>query len=484
MATPSKFSASAVSTEPDKSAHSFILTGRPGIGKTYFVSTVDRCFIIPIEEGLKGASPEHRPAHFTVVPRTLAELEQALDVFASTINAPAAGGKRPFGHVALDSLSGIEALIHDAACAEENVRHMEGKEYNKVWAAALPLFARIQRKLDAIRRTGTHVWLIAHAQEVVDANEDGETFRRWDLAFRGNGSKAMEVRNLWRQWADHVLFLDWDLSVRSQKGKRTVGKLRARILRCRESGFAFAKTRARIPDTLPATWEDLRRAMAAGTPASEAKLRSQIQELLGKLTDDDAALIKADLAKASTANRLAAVLSRAQGMAAVERANQADVTPTQPEEPAQAEAASPYDPDTGEVYDEPAEALTDTPEPVVAEEAPVPTAIDEPEEAHADERATYEALASETKRLIDGENTVDGVTVALGSFAKEGRSAYPDVWDGLRVYAFTRRVDLCSTPEELQRLVGEITAAKLPKGTDTPVRAAYTSKLRALRGAS
>jgi hypothetical protein len=427
MAPQNRF-LTAVSNEPDKSAHSFVLTGRPGIGKTYFVSTIDKAFILPIEEGLKGISPDHRPAHFTSTPRNLTELEQALDAFCQ-LNAPV-DGKRPYAHLALDSLSGIEGLIHEQACAEEGVRHMEGKDFGKVFAAALPLFARVQKRLDSVRKTGTHVWLIAHAQETSEANEDGDQFRRWDLAFRGSPSKAAEVRSLWRQWADHVFFLDWDLSVRSQKGKRTVGKLRARVLRTRESGFAFAKTRARLPDVLPATWEDLRAAMASGTPAPEGRLRAQLEEVLGKLADEaSVATLRRELAKAQGANRVAALLSRAQGFLAVERANGADLTGSDGE-----------------------------PEPPAAAAAPVADDV-----------------------LVDDDGVI--VEPPAEDLVAEVASPLVDSVDREVADVLCEQIEDASDQGALAALVPQIKAAALPKAEEDRVRSVYAAKRFALQGA-
>ena len=434
MATLAKFSAQSITTDADKSAHSFVLTGKPGIGKTFLLSTIPRMFILPIEEGLKGASPDHEVAHYNVVPTSLVELEQALEAFG-VINAPGPNGRRPYLHLGIDSLSGIESLIHAQACAQEGVSHMEGKGYGAVFAAALPLYGRIQKRLNTIRRSGTNVWVVAHAQEASEANEDGEMYRRWDLAFRGPPAKAGEVRNIWRQWADHVLFLDWDVSVRTQKGKRTVGKLRARIIRTKESGFAFAKTRSRIPETLPATWEDLQRAMQAGSAAPEPRVRQQVEDVLAKLTEEANVLaIRADLSSAKGANRMAAVLSRAQGMLAVERAAQAEASAEAPDDAAGPAVSAQHE-----------EAPDDAAGPAVSaqhEEAP-----DAPPEAfdQTDDASSVDSMDAE----------IEGALIA--------------------------RIADAPTREILMDLVPDITRSGLPCGPLDRVRSAYGARMRAVR---
>lgn len=313
-----RFSAANVTTAPDVSAHKFILTGRSGAGKTFFASTIPGVFILPIEEGLKGASPEHTPAHFKATPRNLVELHEALDGFVG-LNAKADDGKRPHQHLVLDSLTGIETLVHGSVTDVEKVTHMEAKEYKKLWRAAEPVWVRVQRKLDAIRHTGVHVWLIAHSAEQIDASSTtGDVYRKWDLLLKGTGDVGVEMRNMWRAWADHVFFIDWVVKVaKGDRSKRSVGKYEGRILYTRESATHYAKTRSRLPPSLPATWDDLRDAIAAGRVAPEAKLRAQVSDAIMQLVDatDRNAMIEA--LKASSPQHLPALLNRVQGLLAI-----------------------------------------------------------------------------------------------------------------------------------------------------------------------
>ncbi|WP_438029115.1 AAA family ATPase [Sorangium sp. So ce233] len=315
-----KFSKEMVTTAPDRSAFKNILTGGPNAGKTYFASTIDNVFIIPIEEGLKGASPNHEPGHFKAIPENLGELSEALDSFALDINAPAKQGDRstmPYRHLVLDSLSGIEKLIHADACRSEGAKHMENAEYQKVWRAAIPFWESFQARLDRIRRTGVHIWIIAHAVEDYAADPiKGDVFKAWDLMLKGNGKMLAEVRHLWRAWADNIFYIVKTHEVRKgDKTRRATSQFKGRILITQEmAGFA-AKSRGNLPPNMPATWADLKRAWEANIPAKPEKLLAQIQALIPSLLDEDRALIEQDLARAKTPTQLSAVLSRAEGMA-------------------------------------------------------------------------------------------------------------------------------------------------------------------------
>lgn len=342
----SKFGAATVTTDPDRSATKNILTGGPNVGKTYFASTIGGVFIIPIEEGLKGASPHHSPAHFKFVPDTLTELHEALREF-ETLNVPqpppgTPGNarpdptwKRPHYHLALDSLTGIERLVHAAACGAEKVKHMEDKDFKKVWNAALPLWEGILAALDRIRRGGVHVWIIAHAVEDFDsAFATGEVFKRWDLMFRGSGKTLADVRHLWRSWADNIYYLVKQHRVRKgDKTRRTMAEFGGRVLITQETATCAAKSRGNLPPSLPATWEDLKRAMASGVPAKPDKLLAQIRVIAADLDPEERDAIEADIERAAgSATRLAATLSRAQGMADVAMRDRGDDYPASEDE--------------------------------------------------------------------------------------------------------------------------------------------------------
>lgn len=335
-----KFAApTAVSTAHDKSPHKTILTGESNVGKTHYVSTVDHMFIMPVEQGLKGMSPHHHPGHYDVFPDTYDELIQGLRYFRDVLNAPVpppegsppeAKARRPYKHFAVDSIAGMERLINLAACGKEGVEHMEAKAYRAVWSAAQPLHEQVQVELDRIRGTGVNIWLTALSCEAYEAaqtgRDAGETYKVKDLAFRGSGKPLDELRILWRGWADNVFYLMKDVRIsKGTKNKRTVATAAGRILITEDTGLIKAKHRGMLPAQIPATWEDLRSHWIAAIPAKPEKLRAQLDAVLAEISEENRALILPGLSEAGAdAVKLAAVLSRAQGMAAIERSERDD----------------------------------------------------------------------------------------------------------------------------------------------------------------
>ena len=322
-----RFSNAIITSDRPGGAQSFLLTGRPNIGKTFFASTIPNLFFIPIEHGLRGTSPDHPcnrardPNGTDIVPRSPRELIEGIDYFLSVAKA------NGYRHLCLDSMTGIEKLINREVCSKERVAHMEAKEFKEVWGAAVPLWEQLLQKLESVQAAGFNWWVITHSAEADETDNNGVLYKKWDLHFDGTGKVLVNMRNEWRRRVENVLFIDWDASVRAGKvmTSKAVGVYKARVLYTRESPRHYAKNRSNLPPMLPATWEDLEKALKAGTPASETKLRQQIANAARVLNDEHQAIINADLAKARSVVALAAVLSRATGFASVEREDAADL---------------------------------------------------------------------------------------------------------------------------------------------------------------
>lgn len=405
----SRFAAAQTGQAKDKSSGKTIVTGDSGIGKTYFISSIEAedgrpIFLIPIEEGLKGVSPLHRPASFTdangnpLVPSTFGELVEALTVFRDQRNVPAPpenwadslpypigslerrvlgeltsafpqwltasvlcqrtgaapdamhaalmvlgtdrrisrdqGGslralpnntwKRPFLHLGIDSLSGVEKLIHAETTGRANLKSMADKEYNRLWIEAQPLWQQIQDLLDSIRKaTGCHIWIVAHCIEDIEASQtSGEIYRARDLMLKGSGKTLVEIRQFWRQWADSVWYIMRDVAVqKGDKTRRTMASHRGRFLITSETAQCKAKSRLAIPPRLPATWPDVKAALMALQPAPAERIAERIAALLSSLPAEHAAQIQGDVAKALEAGahrvaQLSAILSRTEGLIA------------------------------------------------------------------------------------------------------------------------------------------------------------------------
>ncbi len=404
-ATASRFATARTAQAKDRSSGKTIITGDSGIGKTYFLSTIESddkrpIFLLPIEEGLKGASPLHTPTTFTdavgnpIVPTSFGDLVDALVTFRDVVNLPRPPDawfdalpyqigsperallgvlveafpqwlppstlatrtgalpntaenalatllqdkrvmkhdrgsfrvlpdqmwKRPHLHLGLDSLSGIEKLIHAQVTGTNGVSSMADKEYNQLWIKAQPLWQQVQDLLDSIRRqTGAHIWIVAHCIEDVEAAPtSGEIYKARDIMLKGSGKTLIEIRQFWRQWADSIWYIMRDVEVRKgDKTRRTTATNRGRKLVTAETAQCKAKSRLPIPPVLPATWNDVKSALRQLAPAPPERIIKRILELVPRLEAEAGAQVAAETEKhKASVPHLSAILSRVEGLVA------------------------------------------------------------------------------------------------------------------------------------------------------------------------
>ncbi len=116
-----------------------------------------------------------------------------------------------------------------------------GKGYRYVYET----FLQILGDLDAHARAGRNVILICHDDAKVVPNPQGIDFLRWEPKLQD--SKSCSIRARVKEWADHVLFLAYDINVEKSddKGKKA-GKAQGsgtRSLYTAEQAWFMAKSR-------------------------------------------------------------------------------------------------------------------------------------------------------------------------------------------------------------------------------------------------
>lgn len=314
------FSSAKVSTKRTNSANINIVLGKSGVGKTHFCSTIPKVFWLPTERGLDGCAPGTNPPHFAtddgieILPTNVAEFCDAVDAFLSMDG---------YTGLVVDSLSGIEVLVHRAAMGSEKADHMEAIEYKKVWHAAESHWRRIQDKLNQVRLRGIDVWIIAHACEVTETSSvEGAFFKKWDLFLKGSGDAGVAVRQFWRQFANNVFFLDWQTTAhRGKRGHAQQVETLGRVIIVQEDATHYAKNRWGLVDPVPATYGDLISARNAASEQIPPEKLGEFKIKLGKYARDklkaeDVAKVTKDLEEATTVGDLRVVRGRIESMIA------------------------------------------------------------------------------------------------------------------------------------------------------------------------
>ena len=144
----------------------------------------------------------------------------------------------------------------------EGGRHaanVEGYGYGKGYGFVFDTFLPLLGDLDRHCRAGRHVVLICHDCTSTVPNPAGEDWLRFEPRLQSPNSGKASIRLRVREWADHVLFIGYDVAVDKDGKGRGAG---TRTLYTAELPHFMAKSRT-TQETIPladdgaAVWEQI-----------------------------------------------------------------------------------------------------------------------------------------------------------------------------------------------------------------------------------
>jgi hypothetical protein len=207
-----------------KSEFQKILLYSPGgCGKTELCSLLPQVGIEPLFIDVEDGSKFLDVARIDPVPQTWEEVRA---IFHNRELL------EQFGGVVIDSLTKLEEMA--VAWTIENVKHekghkatsVEGYGFGKGFSHVFETFLQILGDLDAVSRMGKQVVLTAHDCTNNVPNPAGENFIRYEPRLQAPPSGKGSIRNRVIEWADHVLFINYDSIVTDGKaigsGTRTI----------------------------------------------------------------------------------------------------------------------------------------------------------------------------------------------------------------------------------------------------------------------
>jgi len=102
----------------------------------------------------------------------------------------------------------------------KSVDSIEGYGWGKGWQFVYDEFNGLLSDLDRIAAKGLNVCLIAHDVSTPVPNPAGEDFIRWEPhLYSGDKKGRGSIRERVKEWADHVLFIGYDVFVEDGKGQ-------------------------------------------------------------------------------------------------------------------------------------------------------------------------------------------------------------------------------------------------------------------------
>lgn len=242
-----------------------VLYGVEGIGKSTFGADAPAPVFLGAEDGTAHLDVARFPQ-----PRTWQEALDALRVLATE--------PHEFRTLVVDTVDWLEPLCWQHVCASARKPDIEAFGYGKGYLAALEEWRRFVLGLDALRARGMHTILLAHALVRPFRNPEGDDYDRYSLKVNEKAAGLM------REWADAVLFANFESFAKKEPTGRAKGVGGARVLYTSHRPAADAKNRWGLPDRLAMGWTSFSDALAeARSPSRVAALRAELDATITKL---------------------------------------------------------------------------------------------------------------------------------------------------------------------------------------------------------
>lgn len=200
----------AVSSGRVAGAQRVVLYGPGGIGKSSLARLAPGAVFLDIEDGTRNLD----------TPRV-----SGVSTWAGLRACLASGALNTYRTIVLDSVTRAEewATAHALATIPTEkgsyVKSLEGYGFGKGVQHVYDVFLNLLADLDAQVRGGRNVVLIAHDCTASVPNPTGDDFIRYEPHLQQPKSGRASIRERVFQWADHVLFLGYDVNVEDGKGK-------------------------------------------------------------------------------------------------------------------------------------------------------------------------------------------------------------------------------------------------------------------------
>ena len=231
------------STPSNKGGHRVVLYGPGGIGKTTLAAMLPgKTVFFDLDESL-GKLPNLPPMAVVEV-SSWADMRTALQ----------SDGWDGVDNIVIDTLTKAEelAVTHTLENTTQDGKKspsVEGYGYGKGYGYVFDTFLPLLADLDRHCRAGRHVVLICHDCTSTVPNPAGEDWLRYEPRLQSPNSGKASIRLRVREWADHVLFIGYDVAVDKDGKGRGAG---TRTLYTAELPHCMAKSRS-TQDVIPVT---------------------------------------------------------------------------------------------------------------------------------------------------------------------------------------------------------------------------------------
>ena len=201
-----------------------MIYGPNGIGKSTLASKFPNPIFIDTEDGT---------SHLDVQRASLSDYSSLCKVLDTVRES-----ELPCRTLVIDTIDYVELFLRETVCKEHRISGMEGLTYGKAYGFLIEKFSEFLLKyLDALISDGIHVLIVGHAVTKRIQPPGMDAFDRWELRlYQGCAHRI-------REWADHVLFLNWEMRVTENQGRPKGVGGKERVIYTRHSAAHDAKVR-------------------------------------------------------------------------------------------------------------------------------------------------------------------------------------------------------------------------------------------------
>lgn len=209
-----------------------LLYGPEGIGKSTLAARMPDPVFVDVEDGTSHLECARLP-----VPVDWGTL------LAEVLHM--AGNPGAASTVVVDTADAAEALCQRFVCSQRGKSGIEDFGYGKGYVYARDEFRKLLDALDHAVEAGLNVVVVGHAQmRKFERPDESGAYDRFELKLNKH------VSSLVKEWADAVLFCDWETFVSVDDNGRAKASGGRRVIRCDHSPVWDAKNRWGLPDTI------------------------------------------------------------------------------------------------------------------------------------------------------------------------------------------------------------------------------------------
>ena len=235
-----------------------VVYGPEGIGKSTFAAQAPGPLFIDTEGSTSRMNVRRLPAptSFTMIQEEIRYVISNPTVCQTLV---------------LDTADWAERLCRDCVCAKYKKDGISDFGYGAGYSYVFEDFGRMLNLLDQVTDRGIHVIVTAHAaMRKFEQPDESGAYDRWELKLI-NAQKC-SVANMLKEWADMVLFANYETYVikgknEMEKNKATGGK---RVMYTTHHPCWDAKNRFGLPEKLPFDFSQIAHCFNSAPSASEA----------------------------------------------------------------------------------------------------------------------------------------------------------------------------------------------------------------------